>query len=156
VRLRTEALYAFLLLAFVWVSLFGDWLPIPVKSVLFVSVLLLGLVMIVAGWWGWIKRRETEDVPDWQKGAGLAGAIANTALAIPLGSLLYRMHYPFSRVAMRGVSIASAERVLLTSFVLSLSAVIAGIFAPPRCRFVIILGGLIIGSIVLSIPVGFV
>jgi hypothetical protein len=112
--------------------------------------------MIVAGWWGWIKSRETEDVPDWQKGVGLAGATANTALAIPLGSLLYRMHYPFIRVAVRGVSIASAERVVLTSFVLSLSAVIAGILAPPRCRFAIVLGGLIIGSLVLSIPVGFV
>ena len=155
-RLKREALYALVLVAFLWVSLFGDWLPIPVQSVLFVTVLLLGLVMIVAGWWGWIKGRQTEDVPRWQKRVGLAGATANTALAIPLGSLLYRMHYPFLRVGVHGLSMVNAERIVLTSLALSLSALIAGILAPPRCRFAITLGGLIFGSAVLSIPVGFV
>ena len=72
-RLKKEALYALVLVAFVWVSLLGDWLPIPVQSVLFVTVLLLGVVMTVAGWWGWIKSRQTEDVPRWQKGVGLVG-----------------------------------------------------------------------------------
>ena len=81
---------------------------------------------------------------------------ANTALAIPFGSLLYRMHYPFLRAAVFGLSMADVDRIVSTSLVLSLSALIAGIFAPPRCRFAIVLGGLIIGSVVLSIPVGFV
>jgi hypothetical protein len=155
-RLKKEALYAFVLVAFVWTSLLGDWLPIPVQSVLFVTVLLLGVVMIVMGWSGWIKSRHTEDVPRWRKGVGLVGVTANTALAIPLGSLLYRMHYPFLRVAVMGLSMTDVDRIVLTASVLSLSALIAGIFAPPRCRFAIVLGGLIIGLVVLFIPVGFV
>ena len=60
-RLKREALYALVLVAFAWVSLFGDWLPFLVQSVLFVTVLLLGLVMIVAGWWGWIKSQSERD-----------------------------------------------------------------------------------------------
>lgn len=87
--------------------------------------------MVVTGWWGLIRSRGAEGVPQWQKGVGLAGAAANTALAIPLGWLLYRMHYPFLPIGVCGESMANADRVVLTSLVLSLSALIAGIFAPP-------------------------
>ena len=136
-------------------TLFGNWLPIPVQSVLFVTVLLLGLTMIVAGWRSWISSRRTEDVPRWRKGVGLVGLTSNTLLAIPLASLLYRMHYPFLRAAVTGLSMADVHKIVTTSLVLSSSALIAGVFAAPRCRFAILLGSFIFGSVVLCIPVGF-
>jgi hypothetical protein len=86
-RLKKVALYGLVLVAFVWVSLFGDWLPIPVQTVLFATVLMLGLVMIVAGWWGWIKSRQTEDVPRWRKVVGLVGVTANTVRRFHFGSM---------------------------------------------------------------------
>lgn len=149
-------LYALVLIVFYWVSLFGDWLPNAVESALFVIMLLLGFVMAVAGWWGWIKSRNAEGMPYWRKGIGLVGVTSNTLLAIPLAPLLYRMRYPFPRVAVFGFSTGGMDRIVTTSLVLSLSALIAGIFAPPRCRFAILIGGLTIGSVLFSIPFGFV
>jgi hypothetical protein len=59
-------------------------------------------------------------------------------------------------VGVNGVLMANADRIVLTSLILSLSALTAEIFAPPRCRFAIAVGGLIIGSAILSISTGFV
>jgi hypothetical protein len=150
------SLYALALVVFYWVSLFGIHLPDLAQSVLFVIMLLLGLVMMMAGWWNWINCRNTEDVPYWRKGAGLVGVASNTLLAIPLAPLLCRMHYPFPRVAVFGFSSADMNRIVTSGLVLSLSALFAGMFAPPRCRFAILIGGVTIGSVLLSVPFGFV
>jgi hypothetical protein len=150
--------YAIVVVVFFWASLCGHWLPNPnpVRSALFVITVLLGLVMIVTGWQGWVKSRNAEAVPYWRKGVGLAGVTSNTLLAIPLATLLYRLHYPFSLVAVFGFTATEADRITRISLVLTLSALIAGIFADPRCRFAILIGGLAIGSVVLSIPFGWV
>ena len=150
---RSEVFYALLVILFVWISLFGHWLPM-FHAFLFDLVLLLELAMIVAGWWCWIKGREDEGVAVWRKRVGLLGIVANTAaLIIPAGSLLYMMYYPFIRARMR-LPMVDANWLILTVLGLSLLGLIAGILAPPRSRFATALGGLIIGSIVLSIPIG--
>jgi hypothetical protein len=153
-RSSRELLYALLIVTFVSVSLFGHWLPLRIQNISFVAVLLLEIAMIVAGWWGWIKNRKAEDVARWRQRVGLLGVVANTtALAIPLGSLLYMMFYPFIRI---GVSLpmVDAQRMVWACLMCALCGLIAGILAPPRSRFATALGGLIIGSIVLSIPMG--
>ena len=152
-RLSQEPLYALLTVTFVWVSLFGHWLPM-IHSILFIVVLLLEIAMIVAGWWGWIKNRRAEDVARWRQRVGLSGVVANTtALAIPFGSLLYMMFYPFIHVGVR-LPMIDAQWMVLACLVFSLCGFVAGILAPPRSRFATALGGLIIASIVLSIPMG--
>jgi hypothetical protein len=153
VRSKREALYALLVISFVWTSLFGHWLPM-FHSLLFDLVLLLELAMIVAGWWCWIKGRKDEGIAVWRKGVGLLGIAAyTTALIIPAGSLRYMMYYPFIRARMR-LPMVDAKWLILTVLGFSLLGLIAGILAPPRSRFATALGGLIIGSIVLSIPIG--
>lgn len=151
---KRKVLYAVLLVVFVWVSLFDHSLPTAVQSTLFVAVLLLALGMIAAGWWGWIRSRKVEDVARWRKWVGLFGVTANTAaLAAPVLSLLYMMYYPFLRVGVRLPTI-NAERMISIVLVLALCGVAAGLFAPPRSRFATALGGLIIGSVVLAMPLG--
>jgi hypothetical protein len=153
-RSSRELLYALLVVAFVWASLFGHWLPTPIQSIFFVVVLLLEIAMIVAGWWGWIKNRRAEDVARWRQRVGLLGVVANTtALAIPVGSLLYMMFYPFIRVGVR-LPMIDAQRTVLACLVFSLFGFIAGILSPPHSRFATALGGLIIASVVLSVPMG--
>jgi hypothetical protein len=153
-RSLRELVYALLIVAFVWVSLFGHWLPIPIQSILFVMVLFLEIAMIIGGWWGWNKSRKAEDVARWRKRVGLFGAAANTlALAIPLASLLYMMYYPFIRVGVH-LPMIDGRRVVLTCLAFGICGLIAGILAPPRGRFATALGGLIIASLVLSIPMG--
>lgn len=146
--------YALVVVVFYWASLCVRWLPKPVQSVIFVLMVLLGLVMIVAGWRGWVESRNIDDVPYWRKGVGLVGVTSNTLLVIPLATLLYRLHYPFLLVTVFGFSAAEMHRIEDTSLVLALSVLIAGIFVHSRCRFAILVGGLAIGSVVLSIPFG--
>ena len=146
-------MYALLIVTFVWESFFGHWLP-TIHSILFVVVLLLEIAMIVAGWWGWIKNRRASNVARWRQRVGLSGLVANTtALAIPIGSLLYMMFYPFVRVGVR-LPMIDAQWMVLACLVFSVCGLVAGILAPPRSRFATTLGGLIIASIVLSIPMG--
>jgi hypothetical protein len=96
VRSKRQLLFAVLIVGFVWASLRGHWLPMPIQSTLFIIVLFLELGMIVAGWWCWNKARSAENVARWRKTVGLVGIAANTtALAVPIGSLLYMMYYPF-------------------------------------------------------------
>jgi hypothetical protein len=157
VRSSRELMFALLVVAFVWASLFGrHWLPVPIQSLLFVVVLLLAGAMIAASWWCWIKSRSAESVASWRKKVGLLGVIANTtALAIPLGSLLYMVYCPFPFIRVRvHLPMIDAEKMVLTCLVFSLCGLIAGILSPPRSRFATALGGLIIGSIILSIPMG--
>lgn len=153
-RSLRELLYALLIVAFVWASLFGHWLPIRIQSVLFVIVLFLEIAMIVGGWWGWNKSRNAEDVARWRKRVGLFGVAANTlALAVPLGSLLYMMYYPFIRIGVR-LPMVDGQRMVMTCLVFGFCGLIAGILAPPRSRFATALGGLIIASIMLAVPMG--
>jgi len=152
-RFSGEGFYALLVIVFVWVSLFGHWLPM-IHSILFGVVLLLGIAMIMMGWWRWIKNRRSADVARWRQRVGLLGVVANTAaVAIPLGSLLYMMFYPFIRVGVR-LPMIDAQWMILACLAFSVSGFVAGVLAPPRSRFATALGGLIIASIVLSIPMG--
>ena len=63
------------------------------------------------------------------------------------------MYYPFIRIGVR-LLMVDAQRMMLLVLVFSLTGLIAGILAPPRSRFATAVGGLIIGSLVLSIPIG--
>lgn len=153
-RFNRELLFAMLVVGFVWASLFGHWLPIPIQSFLFIVVLLLEGALIVAGWWCWIKTRNAESVARWRKRVGLLGVVANTtALAIPVVSLAYMMHYPFIRIGVH-LPMINPQWMVLTCLMFALCGLIAGILAPPRSRFATALGGLIIASIILSIPMG--
>ncbi|MGA8619844.1 MAG: hypothetical protein WB660_15160 [Candidatus Sulfotelmatobacter sp.] len=117
-------------------------------------VLFLEGAMIVAGWWGWIKSPNAETVERWRIRFGLLGVVANTtALAIPFGSLLYMMYYPLIRVRAH-LPMVDAQRMVLACLGFSLCGLISGALSPPRSRLATVLGGLIIGSIVLSIPMG--
>lgn len=84
----------------------------------------------------------------------MVGFFANTtAFATPIGSLLYMMFYPFLRARVR-LPMVDAQILVLSVLVLSVSGLVAGIFAPARIRFATVVGALVIGSIVLSIPIG--
>ncbi len=152
-RSRTAPLFAMLVVAFVYVSLFSHRIPVPIQSILFFGVLLLEIVMIAAGWWYCIRNRKANSVPTWRKRMALVGVMANTtAFAIPLVSLLYMIFYPFIALRMR-LPMVDGEEMVLASLVFSLLGLIAGILAPGRSRFAITLGNLIIALLVLAIPV---
>lgn len=153
-RFNREVLFALLVLGFVWASLFGHWLPIPVQSFLFIVVLLLEGALIVAGWCYWMKSRNAESIPRWRKRLGLLGVIANTtALAIPVASLLYMMRCPFIGVGVH-LPMIDPQWMILACLMFSLCGLIAGLLGPPRSRFATALGCLIIASIILSVPMG--
>jgi hypothetical protein len=63
------------------------------------------------------------------------------------------IYYPFALLGVR-LPMVNGQLMVLAVLVLSLSGFIAGVLSPPRSRFATALGGLIIGSIVLSIPIG--
>ena len=48
---KKEIVLGLLVVVFVSLALFARWIPVPVRSVLFVMVLILAFAMIVAGWW---------------------------------------------------------------------------------------------------------
>ena len=80
--------------------------------------------------------------------------LANTAaLVTPVGALLYMMFYPFLRAPVR-LPMVDAQFLVLIVLLLSLSGLISGIFSPARTRFATVVGALVIGSIILSVPMG--
>jgi energy-coupling factor transporter transmembrane protein EcfT len=74
VRSKAEPLFAVLVVAFVYASLFTRRLPVPVQSALLFIVLLLAVTMITAGWLYWVKDRKIVGVASWRKRAALLGA----------------------------------------------------------------------------------
>lgn len=152
-RSKTSPLFAVLIVAFVYVSLFSHRIPVPIQSTLFFAVLLLEIALIVAGWWYCIRNRKANR-PSWRKRMALLGVIANTtAFAIPLVSLVYMIFYPSIALRMR-LPMIDGEKMVLACLVFSLCGLIAGILAPGRSRFAISLGNLIIALLVLAIPMG--
>jgi hypothetical protein len=152
---RKQVVLAAVIVAFVWGSLSLRSLPTMLQTVLFVAVLFLELGMIAAGWWTWTKSRKVKEVPVWQKRAGLLGILGNTmALATPVAALFYMMYYPFIRVPM-SLPTVKIESLMLICLLCALCGFVGGIFAPPRSRFVTALGGLVIASIMIGIPKGF-
>ena len=147
---KKEIALALLIVGFVWLALFARWVPVSVQSVLFVAVLILGLTMIVAGWWRWRSVRREENADSWRKKVGLLGLVANTlALAVPFVVLFYAM-------ASFGRKVPRIDWLVVspTCLAFSLCGLICGVVSPPRIRFATAMGGLIVGSIVLSIPIG--
>jgi hypothetical protein len=143
-----------LILAFVYVSLFNHHIPVAIQGVLFYIVLLLEVALIAAGWWYCFRNRKANGVAVWRKRTALLAVIANTtALAFPLGSLLYMIFYPSLGLPLH-LPMIDGEKMVLACLVFSLCGLIAGILSPARIRFATTLGSLTIALLVLAIPMG--
>jgi hypothetical protein len=154
VRSKAAPLFALLIVAFVYVSLFCHRIPVPIQSTLFFAVVLLEIAMIAAGWWYYVKNRWANGVANWRKRIALLGVMANTtAFAIPVVSLVYMIFYPSIALRMR-LPMIDGEKMVLACLVFSLCGLIAGILGPARSRFATALGSLIIALLVLAIPMG--
>lgn len=101
-----------------------------------------------------------DQVSVWRKGIGLLALSANTtALMIPIAAFFYMLNYVYvaNYVFLRmGVALPMVNPQLLILIVLALSlfGFAAGMFAPSRSRFATAFAGLVIGSLMLSIPIG--
>ena len=134
----------------VWLALFAHWVPVTLQSVLFVGLLILGFTMIVAGWWRWRGVMREENTASWRKKMGLLGLVANTlALAVPFIVFFYAVA-SFGHRQQRNDWLV----VFPTCLAFWLCGLICGVVAPPRIRFATAMGGLVVGSIILSIPIG--
>jgi hypothetical protein len=154
VRSKAAPLFAVLIVAFVYVSLFCHRIPLPIQSTLFFGVLLLEIALIAAGWWYCIKNHRANGVANWRKRIALIAVVANTtAFAIPVVSLVYMIFYPAIGLRMR-LPMIDGEKMVVACLVFSLCGFIAGILAPARSRFATALGSLIIALLVLAIPMG--
>jgi hypothetical protein len=143
-----------LLLAFAYVSVAHNILPRAVQDVLFFVVLLLELGLIAAGWRFYVKNRKKAEIVAWRKWMSLIGVIANTgAIAVPFASIVYMIVYPWVGLRMN-LPMIDADIMVNANLICSLCGVIAGILSPPRSRFAITLGSLIIALLVVSIPMG--
>jgi hypothetical protein len=154
VRSKAAPLFAVLIVAFVYVSLFCHRIPLPVQSALFFGVLLLEIGLIAAGWWYCIRNRTANGAANWRKRIALLGVMANTtAFAIPVVSLIYMIFYP--SIALRvHLPMIDGEKMVLACLAFSLCGLMAGILAPARSRFATTLGSLIIALLVLAMPMG--
>lgn len=153
-RTSTEIAIAVAITAFVWISLFAHSLPTPVQSVLFVVVLLLALAMLVIGWWRLKKAWREDSVARWRKISGVLALLAST---LTFATPVLVFFYSFAMFQLRVQPshwIFNWLIVMPVCLVLSLCGFIGGVLAPRRIRLVTAVGGLIAGSIVLSIPIG--
>jgi len=147
---KKESALALVVVGFVWLALFAPWVPVKVQSVLFVGVLIFGFTMVMAGWWRWRGVTRDENAASWRKKVGLLGLVANTlALAVPLIVFFYAVA-SFGHRQPRNDWLV----VFPTCLAFSLCGLICGVVAPPRIRFATAIGGLVVGSIILSIPIG--
>ena len=153
-RSAKAPLFAVLILVVAGVSLFNHRIPVLIQSALFFGVLFLEIALIAAGWWYCIRNWKAEGVAKWRKRMALVGVAANTiAFAIPLGSLVFMMFYPFfGRIT--HLPMIDGDKMVLGCLIFAVGGVIAGMLAPPRSRFATSLGSLIIALIVLAIPMG--
>lgn len=92
---------------------------------------------------------------------GLLGLVANTlALAVPFIVFFYAVasfgHMLPRAVASFGHMLPRIDWLAVSPTCLAFSrcGLICGVVAPPRIRFATAMGGLIVGSIILSIPIG--
>lgn len=150
-RSKSAPLFAALILAFAYVSLFfSRRTPVAIQNFLFFAVLLVEMVMIGAGWWYYRQVRSAADAAIWRKCMALIGVIANTtAFAIPFGDSLYSISIGVSS----DLPTIDWNTVVLACLIFSLCGVVAGAMAPPRCRFATILGSIIMPLLVLAIPI---
>lgn len=154
-RSKAAPLFAVLILAFAYLSLFfSRRTSVVVQNVLFLGVLLLEVVMIAAGWLYCFQDRRADGIATWRKRIAWAAVVANTtALAVPIGSLLYMIFYPAIGLRMN-LPMIDADKMLLACLACALCGFIAGILAPARTRFATTLGSLIIAMLVVAIPMG--
>lgn len=90
----------------------------------------------------------------WRKRMSLIGVISNTlAFAVPFASIVYMILYPWIGLRIH-LPMIDADIMLYACLVFSLCGIITGIFSPPRSRFLITLGSIIIALLVISIPMG--
>ena len=149
---KKEIALALLLVGFLWLALFARWVPVPVQSVLFVVVPILASAMVVVGWWRWRGVRRNENMPSWRKKMGLLGLVANTlALVVPIIAFLWAWVSFFHMLHLPRINWILVSPTCLA---FSLCGLIGGIVAPPRIRFATAMGGLIVGALILSIPIG--
>lgn len=152
-RFKAPILFV-LLLAFAYVSVAHNILPRTVQDALFFVVLLIELGLIAAGWRFYLQNRKKADIVAWRKWMSLIGVIANMlAFAVPFASIVYMIVYPWVGLRMN-LPMIDADIMVDACLIFSLGGLIAGILSPPRSRFAITLGSLIIALLVVSIPMG--
>lgn len=152
-RFKAPILFV-LLLAFAYVSVAHNILPRAVQEVLFFVALLLEIVLIATGWRFYFQNRKMLGLAVWRKRMSLIGVISNTmAFAVPFASIVYMILYPWIGLRIH-LPMIDADIMLYACLVFSLCGIVAGIFSPPRSRFLITLGSIIIAMLVLSIPMG--
>src|SRR5215469_1763166 len=151
-RSKASPLFAALILAFAYLSLvFARRTLVVIQNVLFFAVLLLEMVMIGAGWWYYFQVRKVNDTATWRTQMALVGVIASTtAFAIPFGDIVYSIFIGINS----HLPTIDWNTVVRACLVFSLCGLVAGTMAPPRCRFAITLGSIIMPLLVLAIPTG--
>lgn len=130
---------------------FARWVPMNVQSALFVTLGLLALAMIVMGWRRWIGLRQDLNLASWRKKLGLLALVADTlALIFPFMAFFYA----FASFHYRHRPSMIVWALVPISVILAFCGLICGILAPPRLRFMAAMGGLIVGSLIVSVPIG--
>jgi hypothetical protein len=117
---------------------------------LFLIALLLAVCPII-GWWRWQGIKTDSTTVRWRKIVGLMSLTANSlAIAVPFVACLYQ----FTRNTYSlNVPMADWPVIIPFSFFLSVCGLIGGVLAPRRIRLVTAVGGLIIGSLILAVPI---
>lgn len=130
---------------------FVRWVPVRVQSALFITLILLAFALIGTGWRRWRVVRQDPNIASWRRRIGLLALIADTlglvfpfvAFSFAFASFNY-MHRPSTIVWI----------LVPVSVILSFCGLVCGICAPVRLRFMTAFGGLIVGSLIVSIPIG--
>ena len=149
---KKEIVLGLPVVGFVSLALFARWIPVPVQSVLFVMVLILGFVIIVAGWWGWASVRLDGNIASWRKKIGLLGLVANTlAITTPFVAFVYA--FATFNLRLQGPRL-DWLLVAPVALGLALGGVTAGIVAPRQVRLATVLGGLIVAALIMAVPIG--
>jgi hypothetical protein len=121
-------------------------------GLLLLTVLLLAVCPII-GWLRWHGVETDSTTVQWRKVAGLLGLTANSlAIAVPFVACLYQ----FTRNTYSlNVPMPDFPLIIRFSFFLAIGGLIGGVLAPRRIGLVTAVGGLIISSVILAVPIIF-
>lgn len=130
---------------------FTHRVSVRVEDALFVALLVLAVAMIGMGWLRWRGVKHDSTVASWRRRVGFLSLIADTlALLLPVAAFFYAFasfNY-LHRASSMGVLL-----ILPASVLLSVCGLVCGILSPARIRLTTVMAGLILGSLIVSIPV---
>lgn len=135
------AVGALVLASLVASSRLGQRLPIILQDVAFFVLIFAALGLPGMAWTAFVLLRRSGDLHQWRMGVSLFGCIAlSVAFASPFVCALSSLDW-----------MHVGGYVCIYS---SLTAVLAGAFAPGLVRFGLIFGGLVLGGLAVLIPMG--